>query len=55
MTRRVTVMAAGVDLAFVFLFLAFGSPLLAWLNVVSITMYAVAYWLLGRRVTGRNA
>ena len=52
MTRRVTVMAAGVDLAFVFLFLAFGSPLLAWLNVVSITMYAVAYWLLGRRING---
>ena len=52
MTRRVTVMAAGVDLAFVFLFLAFGSPLLAWLNVVSITMYAAAYWLLGRRING---
>ena len=52
MTRRVTVMAAGVDLAFVFLFLAFGSPLLAWLNLVSITMYAVAYWLLGRHING---
>ena len=45
-------MAAGVDLAFVFLFLAFDSPVLAWLNVVSITMYAVAYWLLGRRTNG---
>ena len=52
MVRRITVMAAGVDLAFVFLFLAFDSPVLAWLNVVSITMYAVAYWLLGRRTNG---
>ena len=52
MTRRVTVMAACVDLAFLFLFLAFDAPLLAWLNLVSISMYATAYWLLGRRVNG---
>ena len=52
MTRRVTVMAACVDLAFLFLFLAFDAPLLAWLHLVSISMYATAYWLLGRRVNG---
>jgi len=49
MTRRVTVAAACVDLAFIALFLAVGSPLLAWLNVVSIAMYGAAYWSLGRR------
>ena len=49
MSRRVTVMAAGVDLAFLPLFLALGSPLLAWLNVLSIALYAAAYGLLLRR------
>jgi diguanylate cyclase (GGDEF)-like protein len=49
MTRRVTVLAASVDAAFLVFFLAVGSPLLAWLNVVSITMYAAAYALLVRR------
>ena len=49
MSRRVTVMAAGVDLAFLPLFLALGSPLLAWLNVLSMALYATAYWLLLRR------
>ncbi len=48
MTRRVTVVAAGVDLALLLLFLLFDSPLLAWLNVASIALYAVAYWLLTR-------
>jgi len=49
MTRRVTVLAASVDAAFLVFFLAVDSPLLAWLNVVSIAMYVAAYALLMRR------
>ncbi|WP_343594262.1 GGDEF domain-containing protein [Paracidovorax wautersii] len=49
MSRRVTVMAAGVDLAFLVLFTVLGSPVLAWLNVISIALYAAAYGLLMRR------
>ena len=36
MTRRVTVIAAGVDLAFLLLFSLLSSPVLAWLNVLSV-------------------
>lgn len=49
MTRRVSVLAACVDMAFLVFFLAVGSPLLAWLNLVSIGMYGAAYLLLTRR------
>lgn len=49
MTRRVTLMAAGVDLAFFALFLWFRSPLLAWFSLLGIAMYGCAYWLLSRR------
>ncbi|GAB2558902.1 GGDEF domain-containing protein [Rhodanobacter koreensis] len=49
MTRRVTVLAACVDMAFLVFFLAVGSPLLAWLNLISISMYGAAYVLLTRR------
>lgn len=50
MVRRVVVVAAGVDVLFFVLFHALGSPLLAWLNLLSIAIYAVAYWLLSRRI-----
>ena len=49
MVRRVTLLAASVDLAFLGFFLVVGSPLLAWLNLGSIAMYAAAYLLLTRR------
>lgn len=49
MSRRVTVMAACVDLALLVLFTVLESPLLAWLNVLSIATYGAAYWLLLRR------
>lgn len=49
MVKRVTVLAACVDLAFLVFFLVVGSPLLGWLNVASIAMYGAAYWLLSRR------
>lgn len=49
MTRRVTVLAASVDVALLVFFLVVHSPLLAWLNIGSIAMYAMAYALLTRR------
>jgi diguanylate cyclase (GGDEF)-like protein len=49
MTRRVTILAAVVDVALLVFFLAVNSPLLAWLNVASIAMYATAYVLITRR------
>jgi diguanylate cyclase (GGDEF)-like protein len=49
MVRRVTVLAALVDLAFWVFFQAIGSPVLAWLNLVSVAMYAAAYGLLLKR------
>jgi hypothetical protein len=49
MVRRVTVLAALVDLAFLVFFQAIGSPVLAWLNLVSVAMYAAAYGLLLKR------
>ena len=45
MVRRVTLVAACVDLAFLFLFLALGSPILAWLNVASVLTHCTAFWL----------
>lgn len=50
MARRVTVMAGCVDLAFLLLFLWFDAPLLAWLNIGSVVLYATAYVLLARRI-----
>jgi diguanylate cyclase (GGDEF)-like protein len=49
-TRRCIQIAAGVDLMFFFLFHALGSPILAWINVISIALYASAYLLLLRRL-----
>lgn len=49
MTRRVTVLAASVDIVFFGFFLWAGSPLLAWLNVLSVGLYAAANRLLVRR------
>ncbi|MGB7754716.1 MAG: GGDEF domain-containing protein [Salinisphaera sp.] len=46
MTRRVTILAASVDIVFFGFFLWAGSPLLAWLNVLSVGLYAVANRLL---------
>lgn len=46
MTRRVTILAASVDIVFFGFFLWAGAPLLAWLNVLSVGLYAVANRLL---------
>lgn len=50
MARRITLVAACVDAAMLVLFLALGSPILAWMNLVGMAMYATAYWCLGRRL-----
>lgn len=43
---RSTQIAALVDIVFFFLFHALGSPILAWVNVVSVAMYTGAYYAL---------
>ncbi len=49
MVQRVVVMAACVDILFFVLFHFLHSPFLAWMNVVSVALYASAYALLQRR------
>jgi diguanylate cyclase (GGDEF)-like protein len=49
MLKRCVQIAAGVDLLFFILFYAVGSPILAWVNVISISMYAGAYVCLTHR------
>lgn len=46
--RRCIQIAAGVDVAFFLLFHALGSPLLAWVNVISLVLYGLAYLALQR-------
>ncbi len=50
--KRCCQIAATVDVAFFFLFHFLGSPILAWVNVVSVTMYVVAYRALGKKQNG---
>jgi diguanylate cyclase len=50
--KRCCQIAASVDVAFFFIFHVLGSPVLAWINVASVAMYAIAYYALGKR---RNA
>ncbi len=47
--KRCCQLAGTVDVAFFFIFYAFGSPILAWVNVISVSMYALAYQALARR------
>lgn len=47
--RRVCQLAAAVDISFFFLFHFLGSPILAWINVGSVALYAAAYVALERR------
>ncbi|NMT63403.1 diguanylate cyclase [Marinobacter orientalis] len=50
--KRCCQLAATVDVAFFFLFHLLGSPILAWVNVVSVAMYVVAYRALGKKQNG---
>ena len=47
--KRCCQIAATVDVAFFFLFHVLGSPILAWVNVISVAMYVVAYRALGKK------
>ena len=49
MLRRIAVFAGGVDLVYLVVFFLLGMPVMAALNLVSLGMYATAWWLLGRR------
>lgn len=46
LAMRCAQIAGAVDVIFFFLFHALGSPILAWVNVVSVAMYAGAYYAL---------
>jgi diguanylate cyclase (GGDEF)-like protein len=47
--KRCVQIAATVDVMFFIIFYALGSPILAWINVVSVSMYAAAYVCLAKR------
>jgi diguanylate cyclase (GGDEF)-like protein len=54
LARRCCQLAASVDVGLFFLFHILGSPILAWINVISVVLYLVAYHLLNTR-RGRPA
>jgi diguanylate cyclase len=43
LSMRCCQLAGSVDVAFFFIFLILGSPILAWINVISVAMYVYAY------------
>lgn len=47
--KRCVQIAATVDFMFFIIFYALGSPILAWINVISMSMYAAAYVCLTKR------
>lgn len=47
--RQACQLAGAVDVSFFFLFHILGSPILAWVNVISVSMYVAAYYALGRQ------
>src|SRR5690554_470491 len=49
MCMRCCVLAGCVDVALFFIFHYLGSPILAWINVFSGPMYAIAWWALKTR------
>lgn len=49
MSMRCCIFAGSVDVFFFFIFHYLNSPILAWVNVISVAMYAVAYWALKNR------
>lgn len=52
LARRCCQLAASVDVAFFFLFHLLGSPILAWINIASVSLYLVAFHLLNTRRNG---
>lgn len=49
LSMRCCQLAGSVDVAFFFIFLFLDSPILAWINVISVTMYVCAYRAFKRR------
>ena len=49
LSMRCCQLACSVDIAFFFIFLILGSPVLAWVNVISVAMYVYAYRAFSRR------
>jgi len=49
LSMRCCQLAASVDVAFFFIFLMLGSPILAWVNVISVAMYVGAYRAFSQR------
>ncbi|MBA6418848.1 diguanylate cyclase [Pseudomonas neustonica] len=49
LSMRCCQLAGGVDVAFFFIFLILGSPVLAWVNVISVAMYVYAYRAFSQR------
>lgn len=52
LARRCSQLAASVDVVFFFLFHLLGSPILAWINVASVSLYLVAIYLINIRRNG---
>ncbi|CAB0151346.1 Response regulator PleD [Pseudidiomarina piscicola] len=48
--QRCCLIAASVDIAFFAIFLVLDSPILAWVNVISVAMYGFAHFAYGRRL-----
>lgn len=46
---RTCVIAGSTNLLFLLIFLTVGSPILAWVSVGSMTVYAIAYWAIRQR------
>src|SRR5476651_186722 len=49
LSMRCCQLAGAVDVAFLFIFLMLGSPILAWVNVISVAMYVYAYRAFSQR------
>jgi len=49
LSMRCCQLAGAVDVAFFFIFLLLGSPILAWVNVISVAMYVYAYRAFAQR------
>ncbi len=48
--QRCCIVAGAIDVGFLFLFLKLDSPILAWVNIISVAMYFSAYHAYGRRL-----
>lgn len=49
MVRRVALIAGAIDVGYIVLFAGLGASTLAWINGVSVLLYAAAYGLIGRK------